>query len=74
MADAPPATPQTAAAQAWAGRYIVTSMLTGVVSTFGACHTFFVMVDLPAEWAIAGNAAGPMDVALGPVGDQFSVP
>jgi hypothetical protein len=33
-----------AAAQAWAGRYIVTSMLTGVVSTFGACQIFFVMV------------------------------
>jgi hypothetical protein len=48
MEGTPPATThQDEAAQAWAGRYIVTSMLTGVVSTFGACHTFFVMTASP---------------------------
>ena len=38
-----------AQAQAWAGRYMVTSMLTGVVWTFGACHTFFCMISLPCR-------------------------
>jgi hypothetical protein len=44
MAQRPAGGGSDAAAQAWAGKYIVTSMLTGVVSTFGACQTFFVMV------------------------------
>ena len=62
-----------AAAQAWAGRYIVTSMLTGVVSTFGACQTFFVMVNSLLS-GVAGNAAGVTDVSLARGCDQFSVP
>ena len=57
MAERPAGDGSDAAAQAWAGRYIVTSMLTGVVSTFGACQTFFVMVSLPAGWG-TGDAAG----------------
>ena len=48
-------------------------MLTGVVSTFGACQTFFVMVNSLLN-GVAGNAAGVTDVSLARGCDQFSVP
>ena len=48
-------------------------MLTGVVSTFGACQTFFVMGNSLLS-GVAGHAAGPMDVSPVPRAGQFSVP
>jgi hypothetical protein len=72
MAQRPAGGGSDAAAQAWAGRYIVTSMLTGVVSTFGACQTFFVMV--VSLLGGAGDDAGPPDlVAIAGCG-EFSLP
>jgi hypothetical protein len=48
-------------------------MLTGVVSTFGACQVFFVMLSSLLD-GVAGIAAGVTHVSLAPGGDQFSVP
>jgi hypothetical protein len=46
-------TPGASSDQAWAGRYAVTSMLTGVVSTFGACQTaFFIILSLIASGVV----------------------
>ena len=46
-------------------------MLTGVVSTFGACQTFFVMVASLSR--ASGNCAGDLDVASAPRRDEFSL-
>ena len=48
-------------------------MLTGVVSTFGACQTFLVMVNSLLN-GVAGIPAGVTDVSPAQRRDQFSVP
>lgn len=48
-------------------------MLTGVVSTFGACQVFLVMVVSLLGWR-TGNDAGLQHVACTDPGDDFSVP
>lgn len=49
-------------------------MLTGVVSTFGACQVFLVMVLAPLLGWHTGTGAGPGDMTARRGGGEFSVP
>lgn len=49
-------------------------MLTGVVSTLGACQTFFVMVVSLVREPIPYRDTGVVDMVTVPRHDEFSVP